>query len=367
MIQEFSTGTVSCILLPRMQGVQMEAGKGNSLMNRLEKILHLSKIFYHYKNRSVQLPYMPIRMWVESTNSCNLRCSVCPNSSDTTSPRGNMEMSLFRKIIQEASGRVNDLNISHRGEPLFNPDLEEMIVLARSNGMGTRIHTNATMLDADRAVSLLESRPDLVSFSFDGYDKESYESVRVGGTFETTLANIRGFLSEKRRRGLARPYTVIQIIEPWDVTPEYRERLLAFGRQFREAGLDKFYVKRPHNWAGNAPGQIDLAQSYIPCTFLFYSMTVLWDGTVCPCPQDWYGTLPLGNLKNQTIEEIWNGEGMRDLRKRMHRCDLSGLLCQNCDRVYGKKNIMGVPTENIKAFLGETLAGYEFVGKIIRR
>jgi radical SAM protein with 4Fe4S-binding SPASM domain len=249
---------------------------------------------------------------------------------------------------------------------LFHPHLEEMVRLATERELGTRIHTNATLLDQERAKRLLESSPDLVSFSFDGYDKATYEAVRIGANFEKTLENISFFLSERRRMGLKKPYTVIQIIEPWDITEEYRRNLQKFGETVRAMGLDKFYVKRPHNWAGNAPGEAGTGNTLIPCTFLFYSMTILWDGTVCPCPQDWYGSMVLGNLNEQSLNEIWNGEPIRTLRRRMFRRDLSGLLCEQCDRIR-RNTWMGIPVENAKAFLGETLAGYRWVGRLIKR
>ncbi|MBN1552019.1 radical SAM protein [bacterium] len=335
-------------------------------MNRISKVRRLGSIFSSYKSGGIFLPYPPLRLWIESTNQCNLRCRVCPNATDFDSPRGNMDMTLYRDIIRQLEHRANDLNLSHRGEPLFHPQLEEMIILARHAGMGSRIHTNATKLDENRMRSLLDAGPDLLSFSFDGFDKETYESVRIGGVFEETLANIERLLAEKKQRGNVRPYTIIQIIQPEDADEDYLEKLRAFGRRFESAGLDKFYIKKPHNWAGNAPGDIPAGTGFIPCTFLYYSLTVLWDGTVCPCPQDWYATMPLGNLRHQSIKEIWNGQPLWDLRKRMQRRDLDGLICASCDRVF-RPAVMGIPTENIKAFFGETLAGYNLVRKLIRK
>lgn len=335
-------------------------------MNFFAKNLRLLQAFIHYKRHSTVLPYFPVRIWLETTNACNLRCVMCPNSTDFSSVRGNMDIDLYESIISQISGKVNDLNLSHRGEPLFHPDLEKMIRIASDHRLATRIHTNATLLDAQRSTSLLEAGPDLVSFSFDGYDKETYESVRVGGIYEKTLENIRFFLSEKRRLGLTKPYTVVQIIEPSDITGEYRENLQRFGDRIRGYGLDKFYIKKPHNWAGNAPDQAPLNKQFIPCTFLYYSMTVLWNGLVCPCPQDWYGTRILGDLTEQTVEEVWNGEPYRDMRRRVALQDLDGWLCENCDRVF-RPSVWGIPTENLKSFLGETLAGYKLARKLIRK
>ncbi len=159
---------------------------------------------------------------------------------------------------------------------------------------------------------------------------------------------------------------MIQIIEPPDADAHYLENLEKFGGMMSDRGLDKFYIKKPHNWGGNAEGAVDEQSGFLPCTFLYYSMTILFDGTVCPCPQDWYGSMPLGNAGEQSIAEIWNGEPARAMRRRMKRQDLSGLLCKNCDRVF-RSSFLGVPTENAKAFLGETLAGYNFVRRLIRR
>lgn len=335
-------------------------------MNRLDKLGRLARIFQHYKTGSRTLPYLPLRMWVESTNQCNLRCTFCPNSADETSLRGNMSLPLYRSIINQCANKVNDFNLSHRGEPLFHPNLDVLIALAAQAHIGTRIHTNATCMDSIWTSRLLTASPDLISFSFDGYDKTSYESVRVGGHYETTLANIERLLAEKTARNLSRPYTIIQIILPNDATSEYRESLLQFGRHFEARGLDKFYIKKPHNWGGNTLGTVQRNAGYIPCTFLHYSMTVLYDGTVCPCPQDWYGTMPMGNLNSETIAEVWNGRPLQDLRRRMFNRDLTGLLCENCDRVF-RPSFLGIPTENVKAFFGETLAGYDLVRKLIHK
>jgi sulfatase maturation enzyme AslB (radical SAM superfamily) len=331
-----------------------------------EKLIRLAQVFWHYKIHSTVLPYYPVRVWLETTNQCNLRCTVCPNASDTQSRRGNMDISLYESIIDQLAGNVYDLNLSHRGEPLFHPELESMIQMASKRKIATRIHTNATLLDVSRSRSLLKAGPDLVSFSFDGYDKETYESVRIGGQFEDVFENIRMFLSEKKRLGLTKPYTVMQIIEPCDVSELYLERLASFGKTVRNLGLDKFYVKKPHNWAGNASGDYSLSEQSVICTFLYYSMTILWSGIVCPCPQDWYGSLYMGDATEQTIEDIWNGTRYRDMRRRVAEGDFSGCLCDRCDRVF-RDSFLGIPTENIKSFIGETLAGYNWSRKLIRK
>jgi len=207
----------------------------------------------------------------------------------------------------------------------------------------------------------------LLSFSFDGPTKEEYESLRIGGDYHRVLDNIYSFLQEKKRLGSRYPYTILQMIDMSDNSD--KSAITEFADRFRGLPLDKFYVKKPHNWAGIIGGQekIDITEQFTPCTFPWYSLTMLWDGTVVPCPQDWYGKLRLGHFPQQSLVQIWNSNAMSELRNRMGLGDVADLQpCCECDRIR-RKSHFGIPTENMKAFIGETVAGYNFARKLIRR
>src|SRR4030043_1866989 len=179
---------------------------------KLNNIKRLSKLFFHYKFRNRILPYMPLRAWLEPTNFCNLRCKVCPNSIDTTSERGYMEYYFFCKIVDQLAGYVNDVNLSHRGESLFHPEIYRMVKYCSDKGIKTRIHSNATQLNEEKSRKLIDSGLDLLSFSFDGFNKETYEKIRVNAKFEETLSKITMFLKMKQKLGSKKPFTIIQVI-----------------------------------------------------------------------------------------------------------------------------------------------------------
>ena len=90
-------------------------------MNTIKKIVTLSKIFLGYKRKKLVLNTMPIRLWVESSLACNLKCVMCPNKEIPQPNKGIMDFELFKKIIDEAKDFVNDIFIHHRGEPMLNP------------------------------------------------------------------------------------------------------------------------------------------------------------------------------------------------------------------------------------------------------
>src|SRR3989304_3706257 len=177
------------------------------------KLFRFSRIAWHYKRGSVKLPYGPLRLWVEPTSFCNLKCSMCTSKDIPDEKVGYMEWALYKKIIDEARGVVYDINLFMGGESLFHKRLLEMIAYAKANGIRTRLSTNATVLTKDKREALLDAGLDFIIFSFDGYEKEIYEQIRVNANFEKTLRNIREFLEEKKRRGGRLPYVVFQVIE----------------------------------------------------------------------------------------------------------------------------------------------------------
>ena len=148
------------------------------------KLARLTRIFFDFKRRRETVGALPIRLWIETASCCNLRCVMCPNKSVSGSEKGLMKLDLFKKIIDEARSFASDAYLHHRGEPLMNPALFDMIRYARAAGIKTRFHSNGSLLTEEKARQILDAGPDMVSFSVDGFTKESYERVRIGATFE---------------------------------------------------------------------------------------------------------------------------------------------------------------------------------------
>ncbi len=99
-------------------------------------------------------------------------------------------------------------------------------------------------------------------------------------------------------------------------------------------------------------------RSFVPCTFPWFALVVFWDGTVVTCPQDFYGAYPVGNVRDAPLREIWNGEPLRRLRADMLARRVEGYrACVDCDSIR-RPTVCGVPSPNLRRFLGETVLGY---------
>lgn len=336
-------------------------------MRTTTKMWHLYRILRDYRaGREVVRP-LPIRMWVEAAARCNLRCVMCPNKDMPAGEKGLMPLDLFKKIVDQAAGQVHDIYLHHRGEPLLNPALFDMIRYAREHDIRTRFHSNGTLLDEERARRLLADPPDLISFSIDGFEQETYERIRVGARFERTLENVFRLLEMRREARARKPYVVIEKIafRNRPERPSVRLAAQALRRRFYAAGADEVIEKEEYDWAEErAPEQACAARTYSKCTFAWYSMVVCYDGTVTPCPQDFWAKLRMGNVKSESLADIWNGDAYRALR-RGFLTDVSSLpLCRTCDRLC-RKTVGGLPLQYMVTFLTDHLVGYNRLRRML--
>jgi radical SAM protein with 4Fe4S-binding SPASM domain len=327
-------------------------------MNIFSKIYRLSRIIFEYKSRNIALSTLPIRLWVESSLVCNLQCTMCPNRTIPNAEKGNMDFELYKKIIDEAKEFAADVNIHHRGEPLANPRLPEMIRYAVNAGLKVRLHTNATLLDRKRAEEIIRARPDWVSVSFDGFQKDLYEQVRKGAHFESTVSNILGFLEARRRARTRKPYITVERIDFAHLRDRVDEsQVNELAHLFRQRGIDELIVKQEFNWTTETASEPILPRTYNVCTFPWYAMVICWDGTVTPCPQDYMAKMRLGNVGNNSIREIWNDEPYQLLRRKLIDDVQSLPLCKRCDRLC-RRQVAGLPFQYMIPFLSDHLLGY---------
>ena len=320
-------------------------------MKRLRYSKRLLQVFSAYKRKKVHLSYLPVRLWVEATSICNLRCVMCPNKDLKKEEKGFIEFGLFQKVIDEARSFVFDVNLIHRGEGLLHPDFPRLVKYAHEAGITTKFHTNATLLDEEKSVALIEAGLDQISFSFDGYDKATYERIRVNADFGKTIASIVELLKAKQRLNSKKPYAILELINfPGLYQSVDRQKRREFLKNFRGLPLNRVEIKEMHNWAGET-GITRTTRKYSPCTFLWQALVIFWDGSVLPCTQDFHGYYTLGNVKDTTLAQVWNGEKMVRLRQKILERDIADLeTCSRCDRLW-REQLLGVPKEYVWKFL----------------
>lgn len=306
-----------------------------------------------YIGKKAQLKSAPVVLNIEVTNACNLKCTICPARGSAR--MGFIDLGLLERILKENQAvlRGQCVWLHYSGEPLLHPELPRIIEMFRSNDIETRLSTNATLLTPEISRKLMSAGLGYIVFSVDGYSKESYEKIRVGANYDVVEKNILDFLEIKKQNDFGTK-TQVQFIK---VSGNLSEQE-AFVKKWKKTDIDCINVKSFSTRAGRVEHIDRFAETEsirekmkkrTPCFYLWETLVVLWDGRVITCCQDLLGELVVGDVKKQTLKEIWNSPAMADLRRRQVEGDFSMKPCATC--ADGKKC-----STNYPAYLSHSLA-----------
>ena len=283
-------------------------------------------------NKEYPVKPFPERITTEITNNCNLKCTMCPRHS-TNKKTGYMPLDLYRKIIEEVKHHLPATLVPFfRGESLLHTDFFEMMEIAVISGLTPiQLATNATLLDNEISEKLIKSNIDFVSFSLD-IDKKNYELSHIGGDFEKVINNIDNFIAIKKSINTKNPEIQVSTVE----TDENRDGLHEF-TQYWIKKVDRVRVYPEHSTNGTF-GSLDSSYKYSdfkqrrPCKKVFTDIVIYWDGTVAVCNHDWDRGEYIGNVRDNSIQEIWTGNKYKEIRKRHLEGNLENdETCKDCD------------------------------------
>ncbi len=280
--------------------------------------------------RSLDLrPVCPKFLHIETTSLCNARCLMCAHPQ-MKRPKLPMNDELFDKIVIDAKDMgIKWVNLQFYGEPLLDKKIYERIHKLKKHGFKVKFNSNASLLDKEAAVKLLESEIDQVNISFDAFSKERYNKIRIGLDYDEVKKNIREFVAISRQRD-RRPFTMITFV-CLDVN---KHEAVEFSKEWKGI-VDKILISFARDWAGQK--KVDGHKSGLDisgnvCKALWKDLIILQDGKVALCCNDYEGDGEMGDANKQALKEIWNGEKFVYYRK-IHREGKrsTARLCANCD------------------------------------
>lgn len=270
----------------------------------------------------------PIVVQIEPTNQCNLQCICCARKGMRRAV-GRMDMALFRKIVDDAA-RIN-IRIIHlylHGEPTLHPDFPEMVRYIKSRGIALTVATNGMQFDAAMSGAILDAGvncTDRLIFSVLGHSRETHEAVMRGVDHDRVITNIEGLLRLRREQRRSGPLIEVD----YYVMPENHHEVDAFRRHW-SGRVDRVSICNfSRQFAGT---NADIAPRTRTCKYIWERVTVFHNGDATTCVADVNGERICGNLRTQSLLEVWNSDGLRQARTlhREKRIPEAG-LCASCD------------------------------------
>jgi len=291
----------------------------------------------------------PRALLIDITNRCNAKCVWCPNPDLTH--LGAMDMDLYRKLIDDYGPRGGVVTFGTFGEPLMDKHMRERVeyLVRYPRIQKIEILTNAFFLNS-KIVPVLLGHSVGVDISLDELDPKTFEDVKQM-SFEVVRGNILAFLAANDRHPRPVPVNIrIKTLKPVEETlqnPFFQsitghacnivlnsidDNIISnwAGVFDKSRFLDQYKVRR--STAGRYTHKRFNQENPAPCTQLWKWMVVYWDGSVVLCCADMFSQHVVGNVKENSIGEIWNGPEFRSLRQSMEqRKRFETPLCQNCD------------------------------------
>lgn len=287
-----------------------------------------NRLKWHYFPRFRIVARFPEHVDIELSSACDMKCPMCYTTTEAFKqmvPKKLMNMELFKKIVDECVERgVYSIRLSLRGEPFLNRNIVEMTRYAKQCGIReVATLTNGLKLNPEIFEELLDAGLDWMTISFDGVG-ETYNRIRKPAKFDEAVDKIRTYSLIKKRRNSKKPVVKVQ-----SVWPAIAENPQVFYETF-EPITDQVFSNPLIDYLDNDTEVV--YKDNFTCPVLWQRLVIGSDGAVFMCINDEYGKQIIGNAHHESLQEIWLGPQMQEMR-RIHNAK-KGVdeidICRSC-------------------------------------
>ncbi|MFH0870488.1 MAG: radical SAM protein [archaeon] len=319
----------------------------------------------------------PTNINLALTLRCNQNCDMCFDKA--TLNKGDCELSYIeiKNFIDSVKGR-SPLFFITGGEPFLYKDIFKVMEYLRKNKLAFGVCTNGSALNDAMIRRLVHLAPANVVFSIHGLMDAHDKVTGRSGNYQRTKENIKLFCRLKKRtrvminlvlmpENAAKLKQFITEAESWEVdairiqhlgflTPaELKRHRSVWKKQMGEASpaIHELIISKPCFDFKETVKEIQGQRFNIPvwfkpylkpeevdswysdrfgvrrrCLFLWKGVFVASNGDVFPCHVI---KLKLGNIKEKSLEEIYNSEKAKKFRRAIKRGLMPG--CSRCCRL----------------------------------
>ncbi|NMO14638.1 radical SAM protein [Pyxidicoccus fallax] len=271
----------------------------------------------------------PSKLQIQTINRCNYTCPMCPYPEVAGGREGvKLDGALFHRLIDEvrAAKRRVKLCLMLQNEPLLDKRFVELLDEAhRAEDAISSISTvtNGSVLTPELLDRLLAYERFFLTVSVNATDAKRYQEIHGKDFWDRVHGLLTGWKGARQRVRLS------FVLDAYSVEA---------GRAFQDYWGGMGYSVRfvPINTrVDSIPGNARIHEfdaDYGHCHYPVDTLNMLADGSVILCCNDWKHQDRFGNLREQSIAEVWNSPRLTRLR----RAAIDGTLrehamCKGCD------------------------------------
>lgn len=270
----------------------------------------------------------PLLVDIELSSLCNLKCPMCYTITEEFSQKvctTRMDWDLYTRIIDEIAGKVPAIRLSLRGEATLHKRFPDCVSYARERGIKEiSTLTHGGKLNLPYFEKITEAGIDWITISIDGVG-ETYERIRKPLKFDDLLDKIKEIKSYKERLGLKRPVIKVQGIWPAisDNPKAYYETFAPY--------VDLVAFNPLIDYLSNDQN-IEYLEDFT-CPQQYQRLVIGADGLVMKCSNDEENREIIGDIKTQSVHEVWHGKKLNAVRE-LQKCNRGFMDSEVCRRCY---------------------------------
>ena len=321
----------------------------NPLVDKVSRVLRrkaaaiYGRAFFDVNATIAAMALRPFELHLELTNVCNADCVFCPYHYQQR-PKQFMSDEVFSKAVNDfleaGGGSVGLTPIV--GEALVDPKFLARVKFLRSQPGIDRIFltTNAILLDRVGIEQVLTSGITTLNVSTASFNADNYRKIYRSTAYERMKTNVTDLVRQNARLGspvnisigLRTDRSLATVMKDPDFLPILAYKpAVDFTWSFTSAGgRVTREVLPPAMTLRVAPAKTE------PCASLFNGPIVLANGDVLACScvaaMDAVPDLLIGNIRTDSLREIYLGRRLRDIRDQFRgEGGPMNATCRDCE------------------------------------
>ncbi len=277
------------------------------------------------------------RIYIELTNVCGLSCSFCPTKS---LPTQEMDLDFFESIVNQAKVYTKEIACHVVGDPLTLSNLDAYLDIIHKHGLKVMLTTSGYFLKKHSYDTLFHPCVKQINISLNSFNKND-----TSITFEQYMKPVLALCEAK----LEREEDIFINLRVWNLDEMMSERTFnetlfeklssAFGTKL---DLKTIYEEKPKSlrlaskilvhfdnyfeW----PSLNNRNYGHGTCQGIQSHVAILASGKVVPCCLDCDGIIELGDLHENTLDEILTAKRAVDMVEGFKEGKAVEELCQKC-------------------------------------
>lgn len=267
------------------------------------------------------------KIYIEITNRCNLNCSFCGKNK-----RDYRDMSLleFELVINKIKRYTDYIYLHVKGEPLLYDNLDSLLSICDNTNIKVNITTNGVFLKEKLSVLMNHFciRQINISLHSENNKKNYFLDVFSSGKILSTKMFISYRIWDLKEYKLNKKSTEIvnKIIEFYNLSPVIVDKL--YNDKNIKIASNTFVNKENIFTWPDVDNDI-LVDGF--CYGLKTHIAILSNGDIVPCCLDANGEIKLGNIFEDSLDDVLNGDIYKSLLKSFKDNKAIHPLCKSCN------------------------------------